>query len=509
MAALKVLAKYNNRYYELIIDDILKQVQSEGRLGINNIFEGSGPLVDLADKISSNLSAFFALYLYSDGTIAAELAIYNDSITKPVGKVTISWGLLYNGKPVFSKTNVILADQCGDAVAFGKLKYASRSDYKIDWLPKSIPYTMLIPTGHIDPIPNTHQTSSPRNELYNPNIAMFVKSGNSIWLDKLHEFSLFQVARPYHLDNFDYKKKYSNKQPVTFKDGKIVVTSYPNQIEHFGRTHEAKFADLPQHPNGGAMNGGDPEHMTVDQLYHCYMALGSRLARRELLQTCNWLPAIPTFMQGDTKHPSSERVVGWCTKAWTLAADVTFGTSYFDMLEQLINQTVSNAKVDDNDTIPYLMYAAKPAADHIPDQKFSCVWQTGIAIHCLTKYLRIAEKYNKTASKAYENAKKLIVAGTRGILRFGYKGEIGCVNDYGIEWIANEPNAVPQWLGTKEWIIAGLADAVNSDFLPNEDKLLAVTAYQQGLAYWKQGNTLNQYPSKYFKSLIFADTKPL
>lgn len=519
MATLKILAKYSGHYYELVLDDLFKAVPHEGRPGINTIYEASGRLKGLLPDSQSNISVFMAVYLYSDGKLAGEVAIYNDSMFAPLGITTLDWAVLYQGSVIFSEKNLILADQCGRGIKLGELKYAPRPDYDpTAVLPTNIKYTLPFPTKHVDPTTDTHTTGSPRNEFYDDAVAMYIKSGDRKWLNRLHDFALFQTARPYHLSDedgmiFDHKKKYSSKKPVMFGDGKIDVPDYPAYVESFGRTKDPKFATLPTHPNGGPMNGGDLEHMTVDKLYHCYMTLGSRLARRELLNNCQWIANTYTFMNGDKHFPHSERVLGWTMKAWALGSDVAADGTFFDMMEQLIRQTKYFAK---GDPIPFMVGSDKPDTRHLADQKFVCTWQAGIALHGLVCYIKMANKYNKTSTQEYQDAKQLINWGVAGILKYAYQGSSGCVSDYGIEFEEIRPN--PQWVGTTQWIIAGLSDAL--DFITDTAAIAKTNAIiREGFDYWSTSQNGDKPTfqtelgmQSYFQSFIYTDkliTRPV
>lgn len=505
--ALSIVAKYAGRIYRGDLDKSLQKVQ-ETRPGIVAIYEGAIRLVNEQEPTDLGLSAFSAIYIYSSGEIAAEVGLFNDAMFRPMGLTKVDWGLLLNGNVIASEKDRTLADQAGIAIKLGKLKYAPREDYQpSDWMPRAVRYRMALPKpeAHVDPTTDTHTTGSPRNEFYNENVTMFLTTNDSRWLDLLHDFSIFQAQRPYHFSDdgaviYDYKKLYSAKKAPSFGDGKVVVPKYPAIQESFGRTKEPKFAQLPIHPNGGAMNGGDLEHMTVDKLYHCYMALGSRLARRELLQCCNWMASSYPFQNGDEHHLNSERVVGWVAKAWALGADVERGARFFDMLEQLVRQTSFFAR---ELPIPYIMGSQAPDLRHIPNQKFACVWQNGIAVHGLATYIRMANKYGKDSSAV----SRLIKLATVGNLAEAYMAGLGFCNDYGIEWHANEPNAKHQWLGTSIWTVAGLADAVMIGALDDSVKAEAIRVVKEGFAYLTAGgpSPLTKWPDLYVRSLIFAD----
>jgi hypothetical protein len=498
MSSLKVIARYAGVNYSMQVDPLLKTLPYEGREGLAGACEAHGRLKSDKNPADAGISCFVTVYVYEDGQWASEVAVYNDSMFKPVGILKMDWAVIMNDKILHAEGGKILADQAGTAVRIGKLRYAPRLDYTPEfWLPQDIKYGMSFPTTHVDPTAGTHQTGSPRNEFWDDDVAMYVKTGETKWLDRLHEFALFQAERPYHLsDNdaelFDYQKKYSDKKSVEFFDGKII---------------------LPKHPlNGLNMNGGDLEHMTIDKLYHSYMALGSRLALRELMQCCNWMPLSYQFDQGDKKHPVSERVVGWVAKAWALGADATAGQKYFEMIEQLIRQTSNYAVVSPDAEITYMLGTTAPDYRHIPDQKFSCVWQAGIGIHGLATYLRMAEKYGKTAAPEYEQAKKLIFAAVNGIMKYGYKPPLGFCQDYGIEWVANEPDPQPTWTSTGQWVLAGLVDAIAiNGALPDALKAEATEAFKAGFKYMAEKTPDHstppfvKWPDLYLRSLIRGD----
>ncbi|MFT7463906.1 MAG: hypothetical protein ACI9EF_002254, partial [Pseudohongiellaceae bacterium] len=223
---------------------------------------------------------------------------------------------------------------------------------------------------------NTHQTGSPRNRL-------------SVYLEALQSGrdDLFRWAearawhamdlRPYHIDGF-----LASEHPDANLYEGIPHSNEPpsrrlGRSEIPGRFPEYKTG-LPE--KGHNYNGFDPEHMTLDDVYECWLLSGSWQALDALRSAgeamLTWKEVIPN---GDIH---SARSFGWTLRALVQVYRATGEARYIDAARLL----VSRADAERGKGPVKYMQRMKADSRHMADQESESPFMVAVALHGLSAY---------------------------------------------------------------------------------------------------------------------------
>ena len=223
---------------------------------------------------------------------------------------------------------------------------------------------------------NTHQSGSPRNQL-------------SVFLEALQSGrnDLFRWAqsrawhamdlRPYHIDGFLASEHPDANLYEGIPHGNEPPERRLGRSEIPGRFPEYKQG-LPE--KGHGYNGFDPEHMTLDDIYECYLLTGSWPALDALRSAgeamLTWKEVIPS---GEIH---SARSFGWTLRALVQVHRATGEARYLDAARRLVARADSERG---KGPVKYLQ-RMKPDGRHLADQESDAPFMVAVALHGLSAY---------------------------------------------------------------------------------------------------------------------------
>ncbi|MGQ0554298.1 MAG: hypothetical protein ACT4PU_13905 [Planctomycetota bacterium] len=326
-----------------------------------------------------------------------------------------------------------------------------------------------LPTGWADwgewHTKSTRVSGSPRNRL-------------SVWLEAVQSgrSDLWELARarafhamdlrPYHLHGFraaDFPKANLNE-------------GLPHENEppenRLGRTGLAqRFPEwksgLPA--KGHGYNGFDPEHMTLDDVYECWLLTGSWAALDALRSAGEAMLTWRYVLPEGRLH--SARVVGWTLRALVQVHRATGEAHYLETAARLVERADRERGRGD---VPYLV-RMKPDARHLADREYESPWMVAVAVHGLCAYYAATGgKANDAAGAAHAEASAPsgdprvppMLADLSRFLMAGWRGN-GFVADLPVEG-ALDGGTAQEPLGTSQWVPGALAAAafVTGDHRP-------------------------------------------
>lgn len=223
---------------------------------------------------------------------------------------------------------------------------------------------------------NTHSSGSPRNQL-------------SVFLEALQSgrADLFRWARtrawhamdlrPFHIQGFD-----ADRFPeANLHEG----TPHPNEraAVRLGRSGmEHRFPDhksgLPR--DGHGYNGFDPEHMTLDDIYECYLLTGSWPALSALRSAGEAMLTWKEVLPGGVIH--NARSFGWTLRALVQVHRATGDPRYLEAAADLVARADAGRG---RGPVKYLS-PNPPDARHLPDHESEQPWMVAVALHGLAAY---------------------------------------------------------------------------------------------------------------------------
>ncbi len=233
------------------------------------------------------------------------------------------------------------------------------------------------PTGWADygeRVRNTHQSGSPRNRL-------------SVYLEAIQSrrAGLFEAAtarawhamdlRPFHILGFSadafpganlYEGTPHDNEPPDRRLGR----------SEMGGLYPEWKQGLP--PNGHGYNGFDGEHMTLDDIYECYLltgswpALGALRSAGEAMLTWHWVK--------DYLHTA--RTTGWTLRALVQVARATGDRRYLEAAAGMVTMVEAERG---HGEVKY-MHRNRPDSRHIADAESESPWMVAVAVHGLAAY---------------------------------------------------------------------------------------------------------------------------
>ncbi len=222
---------------------------------------------------------------------------------------------------------------------------------------------------------NTHSTGSPRNRL-----SVYLEAVQS-GRQELYELARLRAyhamdLRPYHIIGFSADEypganlfegvPHPNEKPERSLGRKGMKGLYPDYKR-----------DLPS--KGHGYNGFDPEHMTLDDVYECYLLTGSWIAldalrsAGEAMLTWRWVK--------DYLH--SSRAFGWTLRALVQVHRATGDPRYIEAARKMV--TMAEAERGKGE-VKYLRKSNKKDKRHIEDQESESPWMVAVAMHGLCAY---------------------------------------------------------------------------------------------------------------------------
>lgn len=285
---------------------------------------------------------------------------------------------------------------------------------------------------------NTHSTGSPRNRL-----SVFleaVQSGSPDLLDlALARARHAMDLRPFHIQGFsadDFPR-------ANLYEGVPHVNEPPEN--RLGRSEmAARFPEYEAHlPEGGhGYNGFDGEHMTLDDVYECWLLTGDWTAHESLAQAGEAMLTWHTVMPGYDLH--SARSFGWTLRALVQVYRATGDRRFLDACTQMVARADEQRGQGD---VKYFR-AGPPDARHIPDEQSESPWMVGVALHGLCAYW--SESHDPLVPAMLRDLTTFVLA--------AYRGSEGFVSDLPVKGPLTGGKATEP-MGTSQWIPGALAAA--------------------------------------------------
>lgn len=278
---------------------------------------------------------------------------------------------------------------------------------------------------------------SPRNRLSVYLEAVQSRRADLFALNQARAWNAMDL-RPYHLRGFS-----ADQYPKANLTEGLPHTNDPPETR-LGRTGiEQRFPEykvgIP--PKGHGYNGFDPEHMTLDDVYECYLLTGDWVALDALRSAgeamLTWHYVMP---QGDL---FSSRIVGWTLRALVQCARATGDRRYLTAARDMVLR--ANERRGKGE-VKYLC-RLRPDPRRLPDQESEAPWMVAVAMHGLCAYWY--ETKDPTVPPMLHDLTKFIMSAWRGNGFAGYLPVDGPASA-GVE---SEP------LGTSQWIPGALAAA--------------------------------------------------
>jgi hypothetical protein len=294
---------------------------------------------------------------------------------------------------------------------------------------------------------NTHTTGSPRNRL-------------SVYLEAIQSgrTDLYEMARarawhamdlrPYHILGFR-----ADEFPSANLHEGLPHGNEPPQ-NRLGRTGiDSRYIeykrDLPTRGHG--YNGFDPEHMTLDDVYECYLLTGDRVALDALRSAGEAMLTWRSVMSGGELHTG--RSTGWTLRALVQVHRATGDRRYLDAAADMVARADAGRGRGE---VKYL-HRNRPDARHIAESESEAPWMVAIAIQGLAAY------YAETADPAVPPMLRDLVS----FIMASYRGERGFADALPVDGpltggTTNSP------LGVSQWVPGALAEAafITGDHAP-------------------------------------------
>lgn len=278
---------------------------------------------------------------------------------------------------------------------------------------------------------------SPRNRLSVYLEAVQSRRADLFALDQARAWNAMDL-RPYHLRGFS-----ADEYPgANLHQGTPHANEPPEN--RLGRTGmEQRFpeykAGIPD--KGHGYNGFDPEHMTLDDVYECYLLTGDWVALDALRSAgeamLTWHYVMP---KGDL---FSSRIIGWTLRALVQCARATGDRRYLTACRDMVLRADARRGKGE---VKYLC-RLQPDPRRLPDQESEAPWMVAVAMHGLCAYW--TETQDKVVPPMLHDLTKFVMSAWRGNGFVGYLPVDGPPTG-GTE---SEP------LGTTQWIPGALAAA--------------------------------------------------
>jgi len=244
--------------------------------------------------------------------------------------------------------------------------------------------------------------------------------------------------RPYHLRGFS-----ADEYPWANLNEGLPHGNEPPE-KRLGRTGiEQRFPEYKQGlpEKGHGYNGFDPEHMTLDDVYECYLLTGDWVALDALRSAgeamLTWRYVMP---KGDL---FSSRIVGWTLRALVQCARATGDRRYLTACRDMVLRADERRG---KGAVKYLC-RLRPDPRRLGDQESEGTWMVAVAMHGLCAYWY--ETKDKVVPPMLHDLTSFVMSGWRGNGFVGYLPVDGPATG-GKE---SEP------LGTTQWIPGALAAA--------------------------------------------------
>jgi len=261
----------------------------------------------------------------------------------------------------------------GDAGVF-YVPDAAEMQQPVEFLPRD-PTTGWVDWGEFS-AKNTHETGSPRNRL---SVYLEAVQSGRADLYALAEARAHHAMdlRPYHVVGFK-----ADKNPkANLHEG----TPHPNEpaANRLGRSEmDGRFKkwkqDLP--PKGHGYNGFDPEHMTLDDVYECWLLTGDWVAHSALVSAGEAMLTWRTVMPGGKLHTA--RTTGWTLRALVQVYRATGDQRYIDAAADM----VARADKERGRGLVKYLHRNKKDARHIENKESESPFMVAVAMHGLAAY---------------------------------------------------------------------------------------------------------------------------
>ncbi len=294
---------------------------------------------------------------------------------------------------------------------------------------------------------NTRVAGSPRVRL-------------SVFLEAVQSGSpaLFELAlararhamdlRPYHLEGFSAERF----PKANLHEG----TPHANEAPELRLGRSGMAGRFPEHKRGipakgHGYNGFDPEHMTLDDVYECWLltgdwgALGALRSAGEAMLTWRYV------MPGG--NLLSARVLGWTLRALVQVHRATGDPRYLAAAADMVARADAQRG---RGAIRYLI-PVKPDRRHLEHEPSESPWMLAVALHGLCAY----------HAESGDARVPPMLADLSGFVMSAFRGN-GFLSDLPVDRPASAfgPELVKSALGTSQWIPGALANAafVTGDF---------------------------------------------
>ncbi|HZL99638.1 MAG TPA: hypothetical protein VFD43_05225, partial [Planctomycetota bacterium] len=244
--------------------------------------------------------------------------------------------------------------------------------------------------------------------------------------------------RPYHLRGFS-----ADEYPrANLNEGTPHVNEPPEN--RLGRTGlDQRFPEHKQGipPKGHGYNGFDPEHMTLDDVYECYLLTGDWVALDALRSAGEAMLTWRYVMPGGDLF--SSRIVGWTLRALVQVHRATGERRYLDAARDMVHRANERRG---KGAVKYLC-RLRPDPRRMADRETEAPWMVAIAIHGLCAYWY--ETRDPIVPPMLHDLSGFIMSAWRGN---GFVGYLPVDGPYA-------GGAEKEALGTTQWIPGALAAA--------------------------------------------------
>jgi hypothetical protein len=285
---------------------------------------------------------------------------------------------------------------------------------------------------------NTHTTGSPRNRL-----SVYLEAMQSGRRD-IYEFAQARAwhamdLRPYHILGFN-----ADEYPKANLHEGLPHGNEPPE-NRLGRTgiqerHAEYKVDLPT--KGHGYNGFDPEHMTLDDVYECYLLTGDLVALDALRSAGEAMLTWRSVMPGGELHTG--RTTGWTLRALLQVHRATGDRRYLDAAADMVARADAERG---RGKVKYL-HRNRPDARHIAGTESEAPWMVAIAIQGFAAY------YTETQDPRVVPMLNDLVS----FIMASYRGERGFADALPVDGpLTGGTTSSP--LGVSQWVPGALAEA--------------------------------------------------
>ncbi len=284
---------------------------------------------------------------------------------------------------------------------------------------------------------STHESGSPRSRLSVYLEALQTGRRDLYALARARAFHAMDL-RPFHITGF----RAADFPAANLHEG----TPHPNEPpkNRLGRSEmDARLpawkTGLP--PRGHGYNGFDPEHMTLDDIYECWLLTGDWVALDALQSAGEAMLTWRSVMPGGELHTA--RSTGWTLRALVQVFRATGERRY---LEAAADMVARADKERGKGEVKYL-HRNKKDPRHIADKESESPWMVAVAIQGLCAYH--AASHDPKVPGMLRDLVDFIMASFRGN---------GFVDDQPVDGpLTGGKVASP--LGVSQWIPGALAEA--------------------------------------------------